>query len=80
MTPAEKLVCDALRQDFVIAFPCSGIHCSFEEGFAAGLSHARKQAAARLAERAAELDGLSHACSFAAEAIREQAKNIRSGK
>lgn len=78
MTPAEMRVCDALRKDFVIAFPCSSIHCSFEEGFSVGLSHAREQAAARLAERSDGLTG-EHA-GFAAAELREQAAKIRSGK
>lgn len=78
MTPAEKRVCDALRKDFVIAFPCSGIHCSFEEGFAVGLSHAREQDAALLAERADWMTG-EHA-GFAAAELREQAEKIRIGK
>ncbi len=77
MTPADK---DAMLSAYVHRGASLLTGDVFTYGFVAGLSHARKQAAARLAARAAELDGLSHACSSAAEAIREEAKNIRSGK
>ena len=77
MTPADK---DAMLSAYVHRGSSLLTGDVFTYGFVAGLSHARKQAAARLEERAAELDGLSHACSFAAEAMREEAEKIRSWK
>ncbi len=73
MTPADK---DAMLSAYVRRGASLLTGDVFTYGFVAGLSHAREQAAARLAERA---DQLKHA-GFAAAELREQAEKIRSRK
>jgi hypothetical protein len=75
MTPADK---DAMLSAYVRRGDSLLTGDVFTYGFVAGLSHAREQAAARLAERADGLTG-EHAW-FAAAELREQAEKIRSGK
>jgi len=75
MVAAWKAIHKGVRPD---CFP-SVTHTG-EKMFSAGLAHAREQAAAQLDVRALQLDGLSYACSFAAEVLRKQAAKIRSGE
>lgn len=75
MTPADK---DAMLSAYVHRGASLLTGDVFTYGFVAGLSHARKQAAARLAELADGLTG-EHA-GFSAAELREEAEKIRSWK